>query len=311
MSLEKEKLEALVNKALSLVSADSAVRIAKGWSADIKYRLISHAGPDLLLRISSLDVLGQAGADHALLAKLQNLDLPVPKPLEFRVDEELGAVCSILTWLEGEDADRVAVELPLEEQYKLGLQAGQLLRKIHSLPAPSDCEPWAQRFSRKVSRNIAAYQRCGLSFSGGEQMISFVQSRLNLLGDRPQCMHHGDYHIGNMVISKSNKLGIIDFNRTDFGDPIDEFNRIIFTAEVSPAFASGQINGWLDGEPSEDFFELLTFYIASNCLSAVPWSLSFGEEETASMLRRVEMVSDWFAGMERVIPTWYSGQRSV
>ena len=37
------------------------------------------------------------------------------------------------------------------------------------------------------------------------------------------------------------RSAIIDWNRDDFGDPREEFNRITFTAHISPHFATGQL----------------------------------------------------------------------
>src|SRR5690606_11191222 len=44
------------------------------------------------------------------------------------------------------------------------------------------------------------------------------------------------------------KLTIIDFDRSDFGDPWEEFNRIVWGTQKSPLFASGMVNGYFDGE---------------------------------------------------------------
>lgn len=53
-----------------------------------------------------------------------------------------------------------------------------------------------------------------------------MESNRYLLEGRPQTFQHGDYHVGNMIITKSRELGIIDLNRFDYGDPWEEFNRI-------------------------------------------------------------------------------------
>ena len=52
-----------------------------------------------------------------------------------------------------------------------------------------------------------------------------------MLANRPQSFQHGDYHIGNMMI-ENNKIVIIDFDRYDFGDPWEEFNRIVWCAQA-------------------------------------------------------------------------------
>lgn len=70
-----------------------------------------------------------------------------------------------------------------------------------------------------------------------------------LLRDRPQCFQHGDYHIGNMMVDQDG-LAIIDFDRYDFGDPWEEFNRIVWCAQTAPAFACGMVDGYFGGPPA-------------------------------------------------------------
>jgi aminoglycoside phosphotransferase (APT) family kinase protein len=47
-----------------------------------------------------------------------------------------------------------------------------------------------------------------------------------ILKNRPQYYQHGDYHPGDMIIAPDGSLFVIDWNRDDFGDPWEEFNRI-------------------------------------------------------------------------------------
>ena len=67
---------------------------------------------------------------------------------------------------------------------------------------------------------------------------------------------------------------MIDFSSADFGDPWEEFNRIVWSAQASPAFARGQLHGYFpDGAP-ETFWKLLQLYLATNALGALPWAIS-------------------------------------
>lgn len=59
---------------------------------------------------------------------------------------------------------------------------------------------------------------------------------------------------------------IIDFDRYYFGDPWEEFNRIVWCAQLSPAFVTGMMNGYFDGNVPMEFWELLAFYISRNML---------------------------------------------
>ena len=83
---------------------------------------------------------------------------------------------------------------------------------------------------------------------GGTNLINYINQNRHLLKDRPQSYHHGDYHIGNMMIEKDN-LKIIDFDRYDYGDPFEEFNRIVWSAQKSPLFASGMVDGYFNDNP--------------------------------------------------------------
>ena len=104
---------------------------------------------------------------------------------------------------------------------------------------------------------------------------------------------------------ENNKLVIIDFDRYDYGDPWEEFNRIVWSAKVSPEFATGQLHGYFGGVPPLDFFYLLAFYMASNTLSAIPWALSFSENEIRVMISQSQDILNWFEDMKNPVPSWY------
>ena len=102
------------------------------------------------------------------------------------------------------------------------------------------------------------------------------------------------------------QLIVIDFDRFDFGDPWEEFNRIVWCAQVAPPFASGMVDGYFDGNPPPAFWQCLAFYIGSNTLSSVYWAIDYGEEEIQVMLHQAGDVMDWYDGFQRVVPGWYS-----
>ena len=136
-------------------------------------------------------------------------------------------------------------------------------------------------------------------------MIDYINSNRHLLDGRPQCYQHGDYHIGNMIIDSVGRLTIIDFNRNDFGDPWEEFNRIVWCAQKSPLFASGMVNGYFNGNVPMEFWQLLALYIASNMLSSIYWAIPFGQTEINTMLNQAKEVLEWYHNMQNPVPTWY------
>jgi serine/threonine-protein kinase len=162
----------------------------------------------------------------------------------------------------------------------------------------------AARYSKKADRNIGLYQNCPNKTDSGQLFIDYINQNRSLLENRPQSFHHGDFHIGNMMIERG-ELKIIDFDRYDFGDPWEEFNRIVWSAAASPHFATGQLRGYFGGEPPMEFFKLLAFYIASNQLASLSWAMSFGQAEIDVMLKQTQDVLEWFDNMNNPKPSWY------
>ena len=108
-----------------------------------------------------------------------------------------------------------------------------------------------------------------------------------------------------MIIDRNRKLYIIDFNRNDYGDPREEFNRIVWCAPKSSFFASGLVNGYFDSDVPTDFWRLLALYLSCNTLSSVYWAIPYGETEVNTMLDQAAEVLIWYDGITNTIPTWY------
>ena len=282
----------------------SRTPIEKGWSGDQKYCAVTADGTKYLLRISSIDRLERKRREYEKMSEVAQLGIPMCLPVEFGTSEE-GAY-SIQSWIDGEDAEEKVMAMNVAEQYRYGLDAGRILAKIHTIPAPKDAPSWETRFNAKIDRKIAMYESCELKYeSGGDAFLSYLAENRYLLRGRPQSYQHGDYHIGNMMIDQDGVLTIIDFDRDDFGDPWEEFNRIVWCAQAAPAFASGMVDGYFDGKVPMEFWKLLALYISSNTLSSLPWAITFGETEITTMRNQAEQVLEWYDGMKNVVPTWY------
>ncbi len=279
--------------------------VNKGWSSDKKYYIENTDQERLLLRIADISEYDNKKIEFDMMKSVAALGIPMSQPIDFGTCDNGKSVYSLLTWCDGKDAEEVLPYLTETKQYVLGLKAGEILRKMHSIPAPNDLEDWAVRFNRKTDFKIQKYNECGLRFNGDDKILKYVEQNCELLENRPQCYQHGDYHVGNMILSPENELSIIDFNRPDYGDPWEEFNRIVWSATISPHFATGQIKGYFGGEPPLEFFKLLAFYISSNTLSSIYWAIPFGQDEVDTMMKQSQDVLNWFDNMQNPVPTWY------
>ncbi len=279
--------------------------VNKGWSRDKKHYIETVDGRKLLLRVADIAEYNRKKAEYEMMKQVAALGVPMSQPVDFGICDSGKSVYSLLTWCDGDDAETILPGLTETEQYVLGVKSGEILKLIHCIPAPIEQEEWSIRFNRKTSNKIERYKSCGIKFDGDDKIISYIENNRYLLSHRPQCYQHGDYHVGNMIISPEHTLSIIDFNRPDFGDPWEEFNRIVWSAAVSPHFATGQVNGYFGGRPPIEFFRLLAFYISSNTLSSIYWAIPFGENEVTTMKNQARDVLSWFDNMSNPMPAWY------
>ena len=277
--------------------------IDKGWSGDRKYHIVTESGTSYLLRIAD-----HQRSDHfcRCFEHMQDaaaLNIPMCRPIELGKCEE--GVYAIQSWIEGQDAEELIPTFSRQQQYTYGVDAGHILKKLHTLSAPQDASAWELRFNAKIDRKIAMYEKCPLKYENGDAFLNFIAQNRKLLKNRPQFYQHGDYHIGNMMVDQDGKLIIIDFDRDDYGDPWEEFNRIVWCAQASPEFASGMVDGYFGGEVPMEFWDLLALYIASNTLSSLPWAVAYGEREIGAMRRQAAQVLVWYDNMKNTVPTWY------
>ncbi len=278
------------------------IPVNKGWSGDTKYCAVTADGTKYLLRISPQEKGKRCADVFRIQQEIALLGIPMCRPVSIGTCKE--GIYTIQTWIDGQDAEEAIPYLPDSQQYAYGLEAGRILKKIHAIPAPENQTDWETRFIEKMNRKRKQYDDCPIQFEGADNMIAYMEKNQHLLKNRPQSLQHGDYHIGNMML-ENNQIVIIDFERYDYGDPWEEFNRIVWSAQKSPLFASGMVNGYFNGEVPNAFWKLLALYISSNMLSSIVWAQSFSEKEVATMLQQAKDILCWYDNMRNPIPSWY------
>lgn len=277
--------------------------IHKGWSEDRKFCVTDENGTKYLLRVSDAALYEEKRMEFRMMERAASLGVPMCLPIEFGISEE--GVFSVQSWIDGRDAEEIIPAKPEDEQYAYGLEAGRILRKIHTIPAPAAQEDWETRMNRKIDAEIRKYMECPLKYENDKPILDYLAENRHLLKGRPQTYQHGDYHIGNMMLDHSGKLQIIDFNRFDYGDPWEEFNRIVWCAQKAPAFAAGMVDGYFNSAVPPEFWKLLTLYISSNTLSSLYWAIPFGEGEVDTMVKQAQDVLNWYDNMQNPVPSWY------
>jgi aminoglycoside phosphotransferase (APT) family kinase protein len=278
--------------------------VEKGWSDDKKYHILTKDGRELLLRLSDISQLKVKQEEFRWMNKLSKSNILMSRPLEIGLCNQNKSVYLLHTWIKGKDAENYLTRASQQEQYKLGLKAGEYLKEIHNLSVTEEQEEWYLKFNRKIDRNIRNYEAGKIKLEEANLYIQYINKHRELLKFRPQSFQHGDYHTGNMIITSQGELGIIDFNRFDYGDPWEEFNRIVWCVEASKSFASAYINGYFANKVPALFWKLMALYIVSNQLASIPWASKFGAKEVEIMINQAKAVTEWYDDFKLSIPHW-------
>ena len=276
--------------------------ISKGYSEEIKYKV--KADKNYFLKISPLSFAKKKDLELKYISYLEK-EMKFPNLLEIKFENN--SILSLYEWIDGVDFREYVTQLTDKELYQYGIQAGLFLKKIHSISIEEQSLNWYEFYLQKSMRKIESFKKLNQEFTKIEKFINYIQAHQYLLHERPISLCHGDFHVGNMMIDLETKeLIIIDLGSLEIGDPIEEFNRMIWNAQLSEEFATGLINGYFDEEKiPEKFWKLMAYYMSCDVVGSIPWAVNYGNNQLTIMLERAKLVLDWFDDFGRVIPKFY------
>jgi len=278
------------------------IRLNKGWSHDEKF-IVKEGQDTVLLRVLDASKLSRKIKEMDYLSDLDLGECAFSTPLSVELVND--KVHYVTSYLQGVDLEEVITDLSESEQIRLGLQAGCLLKQIHSQIRVKEDHSWAKEYSAKIDRKIQSYRACGLRFDHDDALIEKVSSLKTFLEDRPVTFQHGDYHSGNFLLCENGNLGILDFDRWDIGDPWEEFNRIVWCREKSPLFASAMIQGYFDFDVPKTFFPLMFLYVATNAIGSIVWAQGYSDDEVSVMLHLIKRLDEDTDHFTLIVPCWF------
>jgi aminoglycoside phosphotransferase (APT) family kinase protein len=279
----------------------------KGYSTDSKHVITTEAGDRYLLRISEIALIDTRRDEFRNIGELHGKGIRCPEAIQFGTSEEAGVCFMLLTYIDGECAEEALPLLSLGDQRQVGIESGEELYRIHHVLEPQgSVDDFAVR-TAKYERNLQVFTDLGFAFEGQERAERYAQSNLDLLKGRPTVFRHGDYHPGNLIVEGSHLAGVIDFNRCDWGDPVDEFYKIAwFGAPLSSEYAWAHLRGYFGGEPPDDFWPLYNLYVAMVLPADLVWTHSLYPADLArshALVEEIARVHDFDGGGP---PMWWA-----
>lgn len=286
----------------------SCEKITKGWSSDEKFKIKTDDGKALLLRVSDISCYDAKKKEFDIIKKYASLGFPMSHPVDFGICNEGKSCYMLLTFVEGADLEEALPALTEKEQYLLGREAGKILKMIHSIPLCKGDIPEKTKREKKLFQLQKYEDAPHLRVDGDDFAIDYIKNNIGLIWKEAPVYQHGDFHPGNLIYMNDGRIGVIDFNRWEVGDPYEEFYKLeSFGIEVSVPYAIGQIDAYFDDDVPNDFWGALSVYVAHASLYSIKWAEQFGKQDVENMTERCHRAFKNYRGFSSVIPVWYDG----
>lgn len=300
------KYEKLKQLSPLLRQAISFQPITSGFSGDRTF-LVATSSEKLVLKLSDIRKYASLKRKASVLRKLKDRGVLCSEVMEIGMSAEQSCTFRIFPFIEGENARASIHRLTNEEQYEIGRRAGRDLSLIHTYHAPAHEAPWGEKVMAKHERYIHAYQSSGVAFSHDQFVLDFIQSHADAVKGRPHQFQHDDFHLGNILLQGNQYAGVIDFDQSDFGDPIHDFYKLsLFSREISIPFSAGQVDHYLSKQGTKDFWLLFSIYTAMSCFSSIVWTLSYDPGHVKDMVNRVDRILKDHKRFTQLQPVWYA-----
>ncbi len=106
-------------------------KISKGWSSDCKYLIKTKEEKLKLLRISDIEQYDVKKKEYEIITKYSKLGFTMSLPIDFGICNNEKNVYMLLTWVDGKDLEEILPKFQENEQYRLGREAGKILKYAH------------------------------------------------------------------------------------------------------------------------------------------------------------------------------------
>lgn len=290
-------LEKLINE--NVISTEI---IDKGFSVDKKILV----NEKYLIRVISLDRVERFKKVLEFQRKFYKTAL-CQKPIDLIVDENNGYY--ITEYIPGKNGLEVIETYTDEKQRELGIIAGKELSKIHKefKVEDFDVKEYLDTYLKNKIK-VAIERDVKRDLPEIFDMIEVVKNNIHHLYQLEGILSHSDYHLFNMIFDDGEYKGVIDFERFRVGILLTDFrNNTPHNSDVSPQFASGIIDGYLDEIPVENFFLMYNIHDLLLCIAAIPWIKEFNPENLDEDIRKIRLMYSQKDKLDQA-PPWYVGK---
>ena len=222
----------------------------------------------------------------------------VSSPLEVGAYFGDTMVYSVYNFFCGDNLARRLSEFSTSHQLSFGIEAGKLLKKLHSI-LPEDEDTPVQH--EDMFLILTKLEEKGIKYEGFAEASAFMKKYHALPDNRPVTAVHGSFSANSLFLDKDLNVGILPLETVLWDDPVTDL--ISLSDSYSLPFMKGVFKGLFDGQLPKDFFELLCFYSTYRVLNDIDSAES--KEDMDMALHRAKKLSEDYEKYQSVIPIWY------
>ncbi|OWA33668.1 hypothetical protein B9G55_20190 [Saccharibacillus sp. O16] len=282
--------------------------ILEGEPGERKYR-VHFYGYDsaYLLRLFDESSLAAKRAEFEALYRMQSISVHCSRPISLGRWESDGLYFQLLSYIEGENAVAALPTAPKPQQLRVGIQAGEELRRIGGYEEAEELTSWSVRYRNRVEQKFRRIEASSGLPACVQAIVDKVKDNLTLVDERPSAFLHGRFLPSNLIVKGGRLAGVVGFGHFDWGDPVYEFASLgLCGRSLSPVFCTGQILGYHGGqEPDEEFWALYSFYAACGALSLLVEALDQGAASLDSVIVLMERLVDDHDHFSQNRPSWF------
>jgi aminoglycoside phosphotransferase (APT) family kinase protein len=176
---------------------------------------------------------------------------------------------------------------------------------MHSLKLTAISNWYSVRLEQYRS-NYKKYGQYGIRYKYEHQIDEYINKNVHLLKGKQVSFVHGDYHVGNMILSPEKSITMIDFDSFDWKAPIEDFYKLaVFSRQISIPFCKGQVDGYTDSNPTSEFWVMYCLCMAMTSFLSLLWGKIRSEEMYDHRKRLCDILVQDHCCFEDRIPRWY------
>lgn len=235
--IQNEKVTEWLESTIPGLKAPVEFSLITGGHSNLTFMCKDSAGAAFVLRRPPLGhVLESAhdmGREHKIIHALQDADLPVPKTWGLCKDVEVNdAPFYVMGYVEGKvlNDSVVGATVPEADRRGIGLDVIEILSRLHAIN-PDDVglgdlgrkEAYLERQLKRWNKQWDA--------SKTHEIPEMEESARRLAENMPEqigtAIVHGDYRLGNMIVSGDSVKAILDWELCTLGDPLADVGYLL------------------------------------------------------------------------------------